>query len=378
MSQMPHNPDSLDDELERLLTAGQSDAATPADPLIEAAALLNAAPRPHLSPEAADRIRALTLAAHRAAPKSSPVRQLPQQASARLALVATVGLLLITVTVFAARSTIQFLSAPPNLDSILTETLTQTPSATPSATSTPPVVQPTTVQATTSTGVEERPTTISPATNTPAPTFIPTTPAPTRTPILPSATATLPLPEATATAPLPIRISIQGPVQTIDGNLITIFDITVRLQPNDPVLATLRIGDTLRIEGQYVPAIQTVVAVQVIRVIAATSESAIPSANANAESQPNPNTSSPETNVNPTSGEVWVDTGDCSNPPPSWAPANGWRERCESNDAPSAQGNGNSDNENGSGNSNNGGNGNNGNGNNGNSGNGNNQNGNGN
>jgi uncharacterized membrane protein YgcG len=369
MNQMPHDPDSLDDELERLLTAGQSDATTPTDPLVEAAARLNAAPRPRLSPEAADRIRALTLAAHRAAPKSSPVRRLPQQVSARLALVAAVGLLLIAVTVFAARSTLQFLSAPPKIDSILTETLTQTPSATFTATNTLPAILPTTVQATATTGVEERSTTISPATNTPAPTFIPTTAAPTLTPILPSATATLPLPEATATAPLPIRISIQGPVQTIDGNLITIFDITVRLQPNDPVLATLRIGDTLRVEGQYVPALQTVIAVEVTRVIATTSESATPGTPGNAESNPNPNSSNPETNVNPSSGEVWVDTGDCSNPPPPWAPANGWRRRCESIDTPSAQGNGNS----GSGNSNSGGNSDNGNGNgnNGNSGNGN-------
>jgi hypothetical protein len=30
------------------------------------------------------------------------------------------------------------------------------------------------------------------------------------------------------------------------------------------------------------------------------------------------------------SGEVWRDDGSCNNPPPPWAPANGWRRRCES------------------------------------------------
>jgi hypothetical protein len=28
-------------------------------------------------------------------------------------------------------------------------------------------------------------------------------------------------------------------------------------------------------------------------------------------------------------GQVWRDEGNCDNPPPSWAPAHGWRLRCE-------------------------------------------------
>ena len=26
---------------------------------------------------------------------------------------------------------------------------------------------------------------------------------------------------------------------------------------------------------------------------------------------------------------IWLDNGNCNNPPPDWAPANGWRARCE-------------------------------------------------
>ena len=32
--------------------------------------------------------------------------------------------------------------------------------------------------------------------------------------------------------------------------------------------------------------------------------------------------------VNPGTGEIFRDTGDCSNPPPPWAPAHGWHRRC--------------------------------------------------
>jgi hypothetical protein len=38
-----------------------------------------------------------------------------------------------------------------------------------------------------------------------------------------------------------------------------------------------------------------------------------------------------DVNVNPQSGEVWRDKGNCQNPPPDWAPANGWRRRCGEN-----------------------------------------------
>ncbi|NWF70225.1 MAG: hypothetical protein HXY40_14155, partial [Chloroflexi bacterium] len=35
-----------------------------------------------------------------------------------------------------------------------------------------------------------------------------------------------------------------------------------------------------------------------------------------------------------TTGEVWRDDGSCNNPPPDWAPAVGWRQRCQGQGTP--------------------------------------------
>lgn len=45
---------------------------------------------------------------------------------------------------------------------------------------------------------------------------------------------------------------LEGAVQVIDGNTITILDMLIRLDPNDPILVGLNIGDILRIEGEAV------------------------------------------------------------------------------------------------------------------------------
>ena len=61
--QLPHDPNSLADELDRVLPPGQAGQSAPStDPLVEAAARLSAAPRPALSPEALARIHATMLA----------------------------------------------------------------------------------------------------------------------------------------------------------------------------------------------------------------------------------------------------------------------------------------------------------------------------
>ncbi len=65
-------------------------------------------------------------------------------------------------------------------------------------------------------------------------------------------------PEATAepspvivdiTGGVPI-IVIEGPVQAINVTSITIFDIDIEVDPADEVLTQIRIGDTVRIEGE--------------------------------------------------------------------------------------------------------------------------------
>jgi hypothetical protein len=108
-------------------------------------------------------------------------------------------------------------------------------------------------------------------------------------------------PEVTATlAPV---IVVEGPVQAINGAVITIFGVDITLNADDPILAVLQVGDVVHIEADYAADTTTIVAVTVEPI-------------------------SNEVNVNPATGETWRDNGDCSNPPPPWALASGWRRRC--------------------------------------------------
>ncbi len=116
-------------------------------------------------------------------------------------------------------------------------------------------------------------------------------------------------PESTAQPGAPIIIVIEGPVQAININIITIFDINIELDPDDPNLTIIQIGDILHIEGtpqgSVVTGNITIIAITVIII--------------NVE-------------VDSSTGQVWRDDNNsCGNPPPPWAPANGWRRRCETN-----------------------------------------------
>ncbi len=119
-------------------------------------------------------------------------------------------------------------------------------------------------------------------------------------------------PTATPTAAppgqLPITIIIEGPVQEINVNIITIYDIDIRLDDDDPALTVIQIGDIVRIEGDVddddSSGMIVVVAVTVVVI---------------------------NVDINVATGESWRDQGNCNNPPPPWAPAVGWRRRCEGN-----------------------------------------------
>lgn len=114
-----------------------------------------------------------------------------------------------------------------------------------------------------------------------------------------------------------IIIVIEGPVQSININIITIYNINIVLQPDEPLLTVIRIGDIIRVEGELsrnddddddddillFNAPITIIAITIIIVDV-------------------------DVVVN-VDGSVWRDYGDCSNSPPSWAPASGWRARCE-------------------------------------------------
>lgn len=193
------------------------------------------------------------------------------------------------------------------------------------------------------------------ATPSPIPTTAPTsmseivpTTVLTETPAFtPTATLTLtptltPTATATATA-LPVNLVVEGPVQSVKGNIIIVYDIEIALPPGHPLLGVLRPGDVIHVEGNINASVTDtpVTAVDV-----------------------DPADSGIEVNEG---GETWRDPGDCSNPPPAWAPAHGWRARCEGGEQPgggndnhpnSGQGNNGND---GQGNPNSGGQGNNGN-----------------
>lgn len=139
------------------------------------------------------------------------------------------------------------------------------------------------------------------------------TPSLTATPE-PTAEAT---PEITPEATTEAIIIIEGPVDEIRDNVIVVYGIEIIVNPTDPVLAIIKIGDLVHVEGR--PGDNPTIIIAIIVIII------------NVDEPPN------NVNVNPNTGETWTDDGSCSNPPPDWAPANGWRRRC-------GQGGGNSNN----------------------------------
>jgi hypothetical protein len=86
---------------------------------------------------------------------------------------------------------------------------------------------------------------------------------------------------------------------------MTIYNIPVVFAPDDPLLSVIVIGDIVRIEAGTVDqggvVVIEAVNVTVVNIDVVVSEG----------------------------GQVWRDNGSCSNPPPDWAPAVGWRARCQ-------------------------------------------------
>lgn len=110
-------------------------------------------------------------------------------------------------------------------------------------------------------------------------------------------------PAPTATGGLPITIVIEGPVQQINVNIITIYNINIQLAPDDPNLTIIQVGDIVHVEGDTSDTNGTIIIIAVTVVIV-------------------------NVDINIDTGEVWRDDDDCSNPPPPWAPAHGWRRKC--------------------------------------------------
>lgn len=351
MTLLPHDPNSLNDELDQRLASGQTIPSS--DPLVDAAMRLTAAPRPQLSAQAADRIRASIIEAYQASPNplGQPLsRRVPQSTGVRFALAASFLGVLLVITVYAARNSIQFLAVSPTVQIILTQTQMDIPtstltSSTQAVTETPnQEVIPSPSDAAVTDG---SPTQVPPQ-ETPVPSVTPTV-----VPIVPTTLIETISPTLEMMNDLrPVRIIIEGPVRELNDTSVTIFDFVIALSLEEPLRSQIRIGTVLRIEGDYV------IGNQVVTVV--TISVSAPEIDATATSPALP--TSPASTIEQATVETWVDTGDCSNPPPAWAPANGWRRRCEgATNQGNASDNGNAstgNNSNGNGNSNNGNNGN--------------------
>lgn len=48
---------------------------------------------------------------------------------------------------------------------------------------------------------------------------------------------------------IPANIVLEGPVQAINDNVITIFDLDIQVEADDPILGDIRIGDKVQVEG---------------------------------------------------------------------------------------------------------------------------------
>lgn len=152
-----------------------------------------------------------------------------------------------------------------------------------------------------------------PPTETPMPTATATatetptmTAAPTEAPDATATPAVLPVPE------LPIDLIIEGPIQSIDGNTVAIYDAEIELGSDDPLLRIIQIGDVLRVGGN----------------ITRTEGDTIIVTSVNAE------LADDTVAVGGDGQTVWRDSGGCDNPPPDWAAAHGWRARCENQARP--------------------------------------------
>lgn len=64
-----------------------------------------------------------------------------------------------------------------------------------------------------------------------------------------------------------VVIIIEGPVEVINGNVITIFGINIEIDATDTILTTLHLGDILRIEGDLLENGDTIVVIAVVVVV---------------------------------------------------------------------------------------------------------------
>ena len=122
-----------------------------------------------------------------------------------------------------------------------------------------------------------------------------------------------------------VIIVIEGPVEAVNVNVITIYNINIVVEEDDPALTVIQIGDVLRITGALVTDDDGLILIgddlddddddddddlDITIVIVAVNIVFV------------------DVDVFILDGQVWRDAGNCGNAPPPWAPAHGWRRRC--------------------------------------------------
>jgi hypothetical protein len=214
---------------------------------------LQSAPQPMLSPRAFDAIQARLMDA-----LDNPIPA-PTNTAIILSVPAIVAIVIGAITIGV-------------IITLLVLNLQVNPPPTPTPTHTPTIITPSPTRA---------------VTNTPTPSAtvaLTNTPNVTQTPLVVTTTTT-PSTQATS-API---IVIEGNIERIEGNIITIYGIPITIDSDDSILTVIQVGDTIRIEGDYVDNVLVV-----IQIVILTDRIAI----------------------EPTTGATWVDSGTCANPPP--------------------------------------------------------------
>lgn len=287
----PLDPEQLADLLDALLPPNAATITPPAtdDALLAAAARLAAAPRPELSTAALARIHARLNADQR-----SRTRTRMERAAARLVPLLLAGLvvigLLVSILVFSRASSEG--TPTPTATASPSPTVTASPSGTPTMTASPLP----TATASVTTAATTAPTPSSTATALPE--TATTTSAP-------------PLLEALPTGidAAPVALVLEGTVEAIADGMITIYDFTVLLPPEDPLAQAVQVGDVVRVMG----VLQGAASVGDALLVTATTLDIV----------------NIVVYVNPATGAVFRDDAPCANRPPSWAAAVGWRARCQ-------------------------------------------------
>jgi hypothetical protein len=68
-------------------------------------------------------------------------------------------------------------------------------------------------------------------------------------------------------SPLPTTLVIEGVVEAVDANTITVFDMDIEIEPTNPILAEIQVGDHVRIVGEWMDSGDTTIIVGVSIVI---------------------------------------------------------------------------------------------------------------